>query len=63
MSELVGPALEVKRDPDLIIKGKQHGQIQETDWVGCLVPNNDTKYRSNRLTGASVLAAQKSFVL
>ena len=63
MSELVGPASEVKKELDLIIKGKQHNQIQEMDWLVCLVLNKDVKYRSSRLTGGSVLTAQKSFVL
>ncbi len=63
MSELVGPALEVKREPDLIIKGMQHNQIQETDWSRCLVLNNNIKYRSRRLTGGSVFTAPKSCVL
>ncbi len=63
MSESVRPALEMKRGPDLIIKGTQHNQIQEMDWSGCLVLNKDIKYRSSRLTGGSVLTTQKSFVL
>jgi hypothetical protein len=53
----------VKREPDLVIKGMQHNQIQETDWSGSLVLNNDIKYRSSRLTGGSVFTAQKSVVL
>jgi hypothetical protein len=63
MSELVGPALEVKKEPDLIIKGKQHDQIQVMDWSECLVLKNNIKYRSSRLTGGSVLTVQKSLVL
>jgi hypothetical protein len=62
-SELGGPASEVKRGVDLIIKGKQHNQIQEMDWLVCLVLNKDVKYRSSRLTGGFVFTAQQSFVL
>ncbi len=33
------------------------------DWSGCLVLNNNIKYRLSYLTGGSILTAQKSFVL
>jgi hypothetical protein len=63
MSELVGPVLEVKKGPDLFIKGMQHNQIQEADWLRCLLLNNNIKYRSSHLTSESVLTAKESFVL
>ncbi len=62
MSEFVGPALEVNRGLDIIIKGTQHDWIQEMDWLGCLMLINYIIHGSNHLTGGSVLTVQNCFV-
>jgi hypothetical protein len=62
-SELVGPALEVKRGPNLSIKRYAPWSNTRVGLVGLSCSKQQYQKGSSHLTGVSVISSQESFVL